>query len=64
MTFTDKWDLDLAAIEAGRKPLTVTGIEAVTKAITESENDSFNERNTELVIENGKVVEITRTYNP
>ena len=64
VTFTDKWDLDLAAIEVGREPLTVTGIEAVTKAITESENDSFNERNTELVIENGKVVEITRTYNP
>ena len=64
MTFTDKWDLDLAAIEAGREPLNVTGIEAVTKAIMESENDSFNELNTELVIENGKVVDIARCYTP
>ena len=64
VTFTDKWELDMAAIEAGQKPLVAQGIEAVTRAIMESENDSFNERNTELVIENGKVVEITRTYNP
>ena len=64
VTFTDKWDLDLAAIEAGREPLTASGIEAVTRAIMESENDSFNERNTELVIENGKVVEITRDFTP
>ena len=42
----------------------VTGIEAVAKAIMDSENDSFNELNTELVIENGKVVDIARCYNP
>ena len=64
VTFVDKSDLDMAAIEAGQKALTATGIEAVTKAIMESENDSFDELNTEVVIENGKVVEITRRYNP
>jgi hypothetical protein len=64
VTFTDGYFLDAAALEAGQKPLIITGIEAVTKAIMESENDSFNERNTELVIENGKVVDIARCYNP
>ena len=64
VTFIDKWDLDIAAIEAGQRPLTATGIEAVTKAIMESKNDSFYELNTEVVIANGKVVEITRIFNP
>ena len=64
VTFTDGYFLDAAALEAGQKPLIITGIEAVTKAIMESENDSFNERNTELVIENGKVVDIARCYTP
>ena len=64
VTFTDGYFLDAAALEAGQKPLIITGIEAVSKAIMESENDSFNERNTELVIENGKVVDIARCYNP
>ena len=64
VTFTDGYFLDAAALEAGQKPLIVTGIEAVTKAIMESENDSFHEFNTEVVIENGKVVDIARCYNP
>ena len=64
VTFTDGYFLDAAALEAGQKPLIITGIEAVTKAIMESENDSFNELNTELVIENGKVTEINRHYVP
>ena len=64
VTFTDGYFLDAAALEAGQKPLIVTGIEAVTKAIMESENDSFHEFNTEMVIENGKVVDIARCYNP
>ena len=64
VTFTDKWNLDLAAIEAGREPLTAEGIEAVTKAITESEHDIFYENNAEVVIKDGKIVEITRDFNP
>ena len=64
VTFTDGYFLDAAALEAGQKPLIVTGIDAVAKAIMDSENDSFNELNTELVIENGKVVDIARCYNP
>ena len=64
VTFTDGYFLDAAALEAGQKPLIVTGIEAVTKAIMESENDSFDALNTELVIENGKVVDIARCYTP
>lgn len=64
VTFTDGYFLDAAALEAGQKPLIITGIEAVTKAIMESENDSFHEFNTEVVIENGKVVDIARCYKP
>ena len=64
VTFTDGYFLDAAALEAGQKPLIITGIEAVTKAIMESENDSFDALNTELVIENGKVVDIARCYTP
>ena len=64
VTFVDKWDLDIEAIEAGRKPLTATGIEDVTKAIMASENDSFFELNTEIVIEDGKIVNITRSFMP
>ena len=64
VTFTDAWFLDLAAIEAGREAITATGIEAVTKAIQESENDSFYELNTEIVLKDGKVTEINRHYVP
>ena len=64
VTFTDKWDMDMAAYDAGREPLTAEGIEAVTKAITESDHDVFYENNAEVVIKDGKIVEITREYNP
>ena len=37
---------------------------SIRKAITGSETDSFDERNTEVVIKDGKIVEITREYNP
>ena len=57
VTFNDSWNIDA-------EPVTATGIEDVTKAIMESENDSFYEHNTELVIEGGKVVAINRHYVP
>ena len=57
VTLNDSWDIDGEAV-------TATGIEAVTKAIMESANDSFYEHNTELVIEDGKVTEINRHYVP
>ena len=37
---------------------------SIRKAITGSETDSFDERNTEVVIKDCKIVEITREYNP
>ena len=64
VTFTDNSDIDAAAIEAGKEGVTATGIEAVTKAIMESENDSFYDHNTEIVIQDGKIVEITRSFVP
>ena len=57
VTLNDSWDID-------GDPVTAEGIEAVTTAIMGSENDSFYEHNTELVIEGGKVVEINRHYVP
>lgn len=64
ITFNDSYFLDVEAIEAGREALTASGIEAVTKAIMESESDSFNELNTKITFKDGKVVEITRRYIP
>ena len=64
VTFTDSSDIDADALLSGKEPLTVTGIEAVTKAIAEAANDSFNDHNTKVVIQDGKVVEINRSYNP
>ena len=64
VTFTDSSALDADAILKGEKPLTATGIEAVTKAIAESGNDSFYDHNTKVVIQDGKVVEINRNYVP
>lgn len=55
--FNDSWDTEA-------DPVTAEGIEAVAKAIMESENDSFYEHNTELVIEDGKVIEFNRHYVP
>lgn len=64
VTFNDSYDIDAEALTNGKEPVTATGIEAVTKAIMESENDSFYDHNTEFVIQNGKVVEITRRFVP
>ena len=64
VTFTDSSDIDADALLSGKQPLTVTGIEAVAKAIAEAANDSFNDHNTKVVIQDGKVVEINRSYNP
>ena len=64
VTFTDKWDMDMAAYDAGREPLTAEGIEAVTKAITESDHDIFYENNAEVVIRDGRIVEIHRDFVP
>ncbi len=62
VTFTDSSDIE--AFNNGSDPLAVTGIEAVTKAIMESANDSFYEHNTTIVIEGGKVTEINRVFVP
>lgn len=57
VTFTDGWDIE-------KEPETFTGIEAVTKAITQSEFEFFDFDNTELRLEGGEVVEIIRRYVP
>ena len=57
VTFEDTWDID-------GEPVNATGIEAVTNAIMTSENDRFHELSTELRLEDGKVVEIIRSYVP
>ena len=62
VTFTDS--SDIAAIYAGGDPLTVTGIDEVTKAIMALEDGSFGRDNTTLRIEGGKVVEINRVFMP
>ena len=64
VTFTDSSDIDADALLSGKEPLTATGIEAVTKAIMESEHDSFYDHNTEIVIKDGKIVEINRRFVP
>lgn len=57
VTFTDGWDIE-------RDPVTTTGIEAVTEAIRESDNDVFDCYNAEIRLEGGQIVEITRRYVP
>ena len=57
VTFTDSWDID-------SEPVTATGIEEVTRAISESPNDAFIDLNTTIRIEGGKIVEIIRDYMP
>ena len=37
---------------------------SIREAITESDHDVFYENNAEVVIKDGKIVEITRDYNP
>lgn len=64
VTFTDSADIDADALLNGKEALTVTGIEAVTQAIAEAQIDSFDSHNTEIVIQDGKVVQINRRFNP
>ena len=50
----ESWDI-------GSDPVTV-GYEDIAKALTESENTYFNQYNTSVCVENGRVVEISRVY--
>ena len=55
--FTDGWDI-------GKDPVTVSGMEAVTKAIAESGDDSFDPYSTEMRFVDGRIAEINREYVP
>ena len=57
ITFVDSWDIDAPKV-------IVTGLDNVTKAITEADGPSFFEYNTEVTLENGRIVEIHRDYIP
>ena len=57
VTFSDTWNIDA-------DPVSREGLEAVTKAIAETDNDSFNEYNATVRVEGGKIVEINRYYTP
>ena len=57
VTFTDGWDIE-------KDPVTVTGAEAVAKAITGAEMDAFIPENTTVRVEDGRIVEIVRVYMP
>ena len=57
MTFTDSWDIE-------QEPQTASGAEAVAEAITGTEMDYFSPLNTTVRVEDGKIVEIIRTYMP
>ena len=54
--FNDSWNIDA-------DPLKVN-YDGIVDAITGSENDYFNQYNTSIRTENGKVVEINRVYVP
>ena len=55
--FTDGWDIEKA-------PVTVSGIEAVTAAIADSGDDSFDPYSTRMCFVDGKITEINREYVP
>lgn len=57
VTFTDSWDIDGQSV-------TGSGIEAVEKWLAQTENEFFNEANTTVRTEAGKIVEISRVYVP
>ncbi len=57
VTFTDGWDIE-------KEPVTFSGAEAVAEAINGTDMDYFAYINTTLRIENGKIVEIVRSYIP
>ena len=64
VTFTDNFEIDAAALIAGKEPVKVEGIENVIKAINEIAFDMFTCSNTTVRIEDGKVVEIVRNFMP
>lgn len=57
VTFTDGWDIE-------KEPATFTGADAVAEAIATSEFEYFDQYNTTVRFEGGKVVEITRVFTP
>lgn len=57
VAFTDGWDPDA-------EPIAAKGIDDVTQAIQDSENEDFNELNTKIRMEGGKVVAIDRHFIP
>ena len=55
-TLVDAWNIEKGAV--------TTQYEGIASAIQSSENDAFNQHNTTLTIENGRVVKINRRYVP
>ena len=54
--FNDSWNIDADPVKVG--------YDGIVAAITGSENDYFNQYNTTIRVEDGKVVEINRVYVP
>lgn len=57
LSLVDGWNGD-------DKPVTADGVEAVVKTIQSSEDVYFDEYNTTVTVQSGKVVKIHRVYNP
>ncbi len=54
--FNDSWNIDAEPVKVSH--------DGIVSAIAESENDYFNQYNTTIRVEDGKVVEIKRVYVP
>lgn len=57
VTFTDAWNLEV-------DPVTYSGAEEVAKAIAGTDFEYFDQLNTTIRVENGKIVEISRIFTP
>ena len=57
VTFTDGW-------EVGKEAIVLNGAEEVARAITETEMTYFSPLNTTVRVEDGRIVEIIRSYMP
>ena len=57
VSFTDGWDIE-------KEPVTVSGAEAVEAAIHGTDMEYFAYLNTTVRVENGRIVEINRSYMP
>ena len=57
VVYTDGWDIE-------KDPVTVTGVEAVTAAIAESEDEYYDPYSTEMRFVDGRIAEINREYVP